>query len=92
MLQHLAHTSSRPTNMLNDDVLNGLTWSDLEMAFKEIACPAKKPWVKDLTTGLWKHSLFYPEPLNLLEILKAGAWLASPEFSPGSPAQPTSPS
>lgn len=86
--------------MLNDEVLSGLTWANLEEAFQEIASPANRPLVRNFVTALWADSNrisnenrgFLPECHTLVNILAASILLAGPGCFPGSWDAPASPS
>ena len=89
----------RPTNMLNDDCLPGITWAHLEQAFQEVASPANRALVRNFVTQLWEDSNetpkgvkgFLPETHQLVNILVA-ILLAGPGCFPGSADGPATPS
>ncbi len=82
----------RPPLMLNDMLVTGLCWADLEEAWREIASPDNAPHVQDFVTAIWKESAFLPEAHTLQRILAATVLLAGPACFPGPGEGPITPS
>ena len=81
---------SRPAHMLNDELMSGLTWENLESAWLTLASEPNQALVPEFVTALWKASLFLPQSPPLGWVLTATVLLAGPACFPASSEAPMS--